>query len=234
MDRVAGFSAKGDFVSSPPNSKEIENVVNGPTITVRLGPPGTCQVEILPTEEIQKYGLPEKPGWYIEFFESLEVNPVWRDDPNLTGRFHPEYPDDLQVIVHDGGPRISEVPPEVIWATIVGTGQGYYTAIAHNQPFRIKSISQGEEFKFVIPKNAKYPFLVTDKYLEEKTKWKIIACEKCGNDELFDAPSTLISRIFPDLPKDPNLQMQNFTSFCPMCGGVQIIVNRDAENENTT
>jgi hypothetical protein len=31
----------------------------------------------------------------------------WRDDPLLKGRFHPDFPDDLQVVVHDGGPRLT-------------------------------------------------------------------------------------------------------------------------------
>lgn len=45
-------------------------------------------------------------------------NKPWRTDPALSGRFHPDYPDDLQVIVHDGGPRFTEKPPELIWVTV--------------------------------------------------------------------------------------------------------------------
>ena len=44
----------------------------------------------------------------------------WRDDPLLTGRFHPNHPDDLQVIVHEGGPRLSTSPPELIWVRLDG------------------------------------------------------------------------------------------------------------------
>src|SRR5215471_14876033 len=35
------------------------------------------------------------------------ANMNWREHPLLKSRFHPEFPDDLQVIVHDGGPRLS-------------------------------------------------------------------------------------------------------------------------------
>ena len=44
-------------------------------------------------------------------------------------------------------------------------------------------------------------------------------CDKCGLSELFDAPSDLISKIFPDIPADAKLGV--FTTFCPLCGGVQ-------------
>jgi hypothetical protein len=42
----------------------------------------------------------------------------WRKHPALQKRFHPEHADDLQVIVHDGGPRISDRKPELVWVTL--------------------------------------------------------------------------------------------------------------------
>ena len=36
----------------------------------------------------------------------------WRDHPKLKGRFHESYPDDLQVMAHDGGPRLTDSRPE--------------------------------------------------------------------------------------------------------------------------
>ncbi len=45
----------------------------------------------------------------------------WRGHPLLKGRFHPEYPDDLQVLIYDGGPRLSKHPPEVVWVRVVGS-----------------------------------------------------------------------------------------------------------------
>lgn len=30
------------------------------------------------------------------------MNEEWRDHPKLRGRFHSEYPDDLQVVIHEG------------------------------------------------------------------------------------------------------------------------------------
>ncbi len=41
----------------------------------------------------------------------------WREHPKLKGRFHPDHPDDLQVIAHDGGARITGNAPEAVWVT---------------------------------------------------------------------------------------------------------------------
>jgi len=38
---------------------------------------------------------------------------------------------------------------------------------------------------------------------------------------LFDAPSDLQAKIFPNVPADA--KMEAFTSFCPVCGGVQMV-----------
>jgi hypothetical protein len=62
---------------------------------------------------------------------------------------------------------------------------------------------------------------VTDKYLHERPAWTIHPCQNCGFSELFDAPSDLIRVVFPNIP--PGAVMQSFTSFCPLCGGVQAI-----------
>jgi hypothetical protein len=44
----------------------------------------------------------------------------WRALPALAGKFHPEHPDDLPVIVHDGGPRITRARPEAVWVRVTG------------------------------------------------------------------------------------------------------------------
>jgi hypothetical protein len=72
--------------------------------------------------------------------------------------------------------------------------------------------------------------MVTQKYLEERSKWIIHPCNQCGLDELFDAPSDLIQKIFPDTPAGSSLGM--FTSFCGACGGVQVVQDKDASIED--
>ncbi len=44
----------------------------------------------------------------------------WRNHPTLESRFHPEHPDDLEVLVHDGGPRMTDCRPELVWVTVTG------------------------------------------------------------------------------------------------------------------
>jgi len=145
----------------------------------------------------------------------------WRDDPLLKGRFHPQYPDDLQVIVHDGGPRLSRVAPELMWVRVVRkTGLGYSGTLL-NKPVGLTTVRQGEEILFLTAKSIEHPFRVSQKYLQERDRWEISPCNKCGLGDLWDAPSDLIQRIFPNTPKDA--VMKTFTSFCPACGGVQLL-----------
>jgi hypothetical protein len=57
----------------------------------------------------------------------------WRTHPKLKGRFLPEHPDDLQVIVHDGGPRVTDKRPEAVWVTITGCDGDVFTGRVLNQ-----------------------------------------------------------------------------------------------------
>lgn len=151
----------------------------------------------------------------------------WRNNALLKSRFLPDYPDDLQVIVHDGGPRITAASPELVWARVVEkTDEGHFTACVLNKPHGLKLVSEGTVIHFMIKNGWDYPVQVRSNYLEERSEWTIHACDKCGFDELFDAPSDLIAKIFPDVPEDAT--MDTFTSFCPLCGGVQGVQHKDS------
>ena len=151
----------------------------------------------------------------------MNTSPSWRNDPNLRGRFLPGSLDDLQVIVHEGGPRLSQAAPELIWVRVTGQEGSLYQGQILNVPHNLRLLQQGSSILFVAPAGAEHPLLVTRKYLSERASWKITPCDSCGLPELFDAPSDLIAIIFPDTP--PGAQMQGFTSFCPLCGGVQVV-----------
>jgi hypothetical protein len=153
------------------------------------------------------------------------VSSAWREHPKLKGRFLPEHPDDLQVIIHEGGPRITRNPPEGVWVTVSGVDGEVFRGRVLNQPHNLHSIRQGSEIKFIIADGAEFPVMVTDKYLRERGAWVIHPCSKCGLSELFDAPSDLIRVVFPNQPTDT--QMSIFTAFCPMCGGVQGVEAKD-------
>jgi len=150
----------------------------------------------------------------------------WRSDPLLQGRFHPEYPDDLQVIVHDGGPRLTKNSPELMWVSVVGKSGRAYRGKVLNSPHNLRTVKQGEEILFLGGPKGIDPFRVTPKYLQEREHWHVLPCNKCGMPELFDAPTDLIAVIFPDLKDRKDVAEIKFTSFCPLCRGVQLVPDK--------
>lgn len=151
---------------------------------------------------------------------------AWHEDLNLRDKFHADCPDDLQVVVHDGGPRLSDRAPELMWVRVVEQHPLGYIGTLLNEPHALMSVRQGDAIIFIATENCEYPFRVTERYLAERNGWNINPCDKCGFNELFDAPSDLIKKVFPDLPEDASLE--GFSSFCPLCGGIQVIVNKAA------
>ena len=155
----------------------------------------------------------------------------WREHAMLKGRFRSDCPDDLQVIVHDGGPRITRNRPELVWVSMTGMDGEVFRGRVLNQPYKLKSVRQGSEIRFLVPQGAEHPIMVTDKYLRERGAWTIHPCRKCGLSELFDAPSDLVRVVFPNTPPDARMTM--FTAFCPLCGGVQGVEARGSPAEQS-
>lgn len=155
----------------------------------------------------------------------------WRSDPRLKDRFHPQHPDDCQVIVHGGGPRVSSVPPELVWVTVTGRAGDAFRGRLLNQPHRLPHLCIDNEILFLTANGAPHPILVTPRYLSEREDWQIHPCNRCGFSELFDAPSELMRATFPKLSQDGEMAM--FTTFCALCGGVQS-VERPVEEEGVS
>ena len=152
----------------------------------------------------------------------------WRTDAAISEKFHPDFPDELQVIVHEGGPRLTERQPELVWVRITEKYGNAYRGKLLNQPQQLPSLKQGDLILFLAPNSENQPFMVTDKYLQERSEWHIGPCDKCGMPDLFDAPSDLQATVFPDVPADA--KMEAFTSFCPLCGGVQMVSTEPIED----
>jgi len=153
----------------------------------------------------------------------------WRRHPMLVGKFHPEYPDDLQVVVHDGGPRLSSTTSELVWVRAVSATDDHFEGKVLNRPTQLRSVHQDDLIHFVVPAGGEHPLMVRDKALAERSKWKVTACDRCGLTELFDAPSDLLAKLFPNMPEGS--VPVSFTAICGMCGGVQVVTNRAAEDE---
>lgn len=152
------------------------------------------------------------------------MTPTWRNHPLLKGRFHDDYPDDLQVIAHDGGPRLTDKPPELVWVRVTGEQANTFTGSVLNQPVGLMNVHQGSEIQFVVPAGGENPILVTPKYLMERDNWIIQPCDRCGLSELFDAPSDLTKLAFPGIA-DPE-RIETFTTFCPLDGGVMVVTHK--------
>ena len=72
----------------------------------------------------------------------------WNEHPKLRGRFHPEFPDDLQVIAHDGGPHTSDRRPELVWVRVTGCEDDIFTGVVLNHPTQLRGVVEGSQILF--------------------------------------------------------------------------------------
>lgn len=147
----------------------------------------------------------------------------WSGHPKLRGRFHPDSPGDLQVIVHDAGPHLSQRHPELVWVRVASFQGEVFSGVVLNKPKQLRSVAQGSEILFIVPEGGQYPLQVTPKYLRERSTWRLLMpCKKCGLTELFDPPSELVACSFPDAA----IQLSHgftFTTRCGWCGEGMVV-----------
>ena len=209
LDPQAGLSAKGGRAGDP---AQIER----PALTVRLpiGVPG----RVLDDDEAARRGLPASPPWLSFFGPQPPAHGPWRSDPGLRGRFHPQYPDDLQVLVHDGEPRRTGKRTEVCWVRVDGGEAGLYEGELLNQPHQLATVKAGERIRFLSGAGGKHPLHVTPEYLAERDGWEIQPCPSCGMKETLDPPSVMARTRFPDAGGSETAVPVMFTAHCALCG----------------
>ncbi len=179
------------------------------------------------------------------------VKAAWRDDPDLAGRFHSRYPDDLQVIVHVGEPRRSGCALEACWVRVIQGIAKYrfpilpaggrapfdpstlrwiertvYRGTLLNQPQPRMGIQKGEDLLFLHAAGLPHPLLVRRAYLEERVQWALIPCDACGADQCLDPPTVMARTRFPNSPV--GAEPIAFSAFCP-CGGTMMLVKMAGE-----
>lgn len=138
----------------------------------------------------------------------------------LRGRFHPEAPDDVQVVVHDGGPKTSAAP-EMVWVRVTGAGaNNVFRGTVLNDPQQLETVRQGASINFVAPEGG-HLLMVTGQYIAEREEWVVQPCSKCGLDELFDPPSLLVEQSFGNIEDVET--MEAVTTRCGLCGGTQVV-----------
>ncbi|MBK9030140.1 MAG: hypothetical protein IPL61_02175 [Myxococcales bacterium] len=221
MDWEAGMSAKGGPADRPDDP---------PSLTVRL--PIGAPSRILTADEVAASGRPTAPPWVEHFGPQPPTDAPWRRDPALAGRWHKQFPDDLQVLVHDGEPRRTQRPPEGCWVRVdavvpaparpsasadgapIARGAAIYVGALLSEPRALTSVAQGARIHVVPDPGGRHPLAVTEAYLAERAAWTITPCPRCGLGEGLDPPSVMAATRFPDAAAPPIM----FTAHCPLCG----------------
>jgi hypothetical protein len=219
LDAQAGLSAKG--------WREAEALACKLTVRLPIGVPS----RILDDAEATARGLPVAPDWLRAYGPQPARDAPWRHDPALIGRFHVRFPDDLQVVVHDGEPRRTERRAESCWVRIDASDDGaprpvdgqpaqrrVYGATLLNQPHYLTSIKAGDRLRLLAAPGGAAPLMVTDDYLAERPAWRVTPCDGCGLHEGLDPPSVMAATRFPDL--DPDARPIMFTARCTACSGM--------------
>jgi hypothetical protein len=110
-----------------------------------------------------------------------------------------------------------------------GKRHGVYQCTLLNQPQQLPSLKLHDSILFLPANVGNDSFMVTERYLNERKNWHIEPRKTCGMPDLFDAPSDLQAKIFPGIPADA--KMEAFTSFCPICGGIQVVSSEPTEDQ---
>lgn len=226
LDAEAGLSARGWAAAAPADA--------GLTVRLPIGVPG----RILAADEVEARGLPATPAWLDACGPQPARDAPWRDDPALVGKLHPRFPDDLQILVHDGEPRRAGTRPEACWVRLDGAEEGaprpvagqpaatrLYTARLLSTPHQLTTIAAGDRLRLIAAPGGRLPLLVTDAYLAERTAWVFTPCDRCGLHEGLDPPAVMAATRFPALAADD--RPLAFTSQCPACRGRQSLARAD-------
>jgi hypothetical protein len=169
----------------------------------------------------------------------------WLTDPSLSGQFHPNFADDLRVVVHDGEPRRTKRMPEIAWVRVTGIHRALqmptaselrtkpldtselawverpvYAGTLLNQPTGLETARQGQSLLFLHTPGVPHPLRVTEQYVTERARWAVSACDKCGADQTLDPPSIMAKTRFPNTPAGST--PISFTAFC-VCGGTMVL-----------
>jgi hypothetical protein len=137
------------------------------------------------------------------------VAQTWREHPQIKHLFRPGKPDSLPVLVHDGGPTVSDLRPEALLVTVSWEKNDVFTAAIEQAPRTVKSVGAADQIFFVMPSaGTKLPIRVTQAYIRELREWDIVPCPQCGMDHLFDCPSSLARKAGGG---------DAFDTPCPMC-----------------
>ncbi len=212
LDGAAGLSARGWRADAPHDG--------GLTVRLPIGVPG----RVLDDDEAASRGLPAEPVWLAAAGPQPPAFAPWRHDPALIGRLHPRFPDDLQVLVHDGEPRRAGKTAEVCWLRVIASedvGRRVYLGELLSKPHQLETVHQGDHLRFLPAPGGRHPLYVTDAYLAERSSWQIAPCTSCGLAETLDPPSVMAQTRFAGTAAADAPVM--FSAHCAACKGTQVV-----------
>lgn len=108
---------------------------DGDVLHIRRVTEEPAGMEVLSDAERSALGLPAVPATMEHYGSQPEPGTrwgAWRSDPRLQGRFHPDYPDDIQALI--GTQTADGLYPEQVWVGIRGCGDETCRAALLNQP----------------------------------------------------------------------------------------------------
>ncbi len=144
VDHQAGPSVAGEM----PFGMDEEGTLTAHVITRTHTIGG---MTLLTDAERNAAGLPIEPDWLRGYGPQPPRGSlwgVWRTDPKLIGRFHPDYPDDLQVWIYKGTRERMRGRPELVWVRLWSCTPEVCEGEMLNEPFHIKSLHEGDMIRF--------------------------------------------------------------------------------------
>lgn len=156
-------------------------------------------------------------------FKARLMEALWTEDPLLKGKFHPEHPDHVQVLIHAGNPKFSGKRAEIAWVRVTESRGQYYIGSLVSPPKQLDNIRQGDDMLFMAVPSGPYPFLIGADYLEDRKNWIISPCSKCGFTEMFQSPTKHAEALMrqDNVPEGKTPIM--LATSCPICGGIQML-----------
>jgi hypothetical protein len=211
-DPSAGRSARGAIVRPESFHEDVRRAIEQPDQTVRLEPPAYRAIS-LDDAAVAQLGLPDSPAWLAYYGE--QPGGPWRTDPALSGRFHPDAPDDLQVEFYDVAGH------ELMWVRTTGIDADVsgYSGRLLNNPTIVPGVAANDIVTYRASSGAIHPIWVSTTARANLRGWEA-RCASCGFDLLLDAVETIVSRQFP------HANVVTFTTRCRMCSGSMLVERR--------
>jgi hypothetical protein len=223
-DPASGPSAKGSRVDLEPSWEQLERAIKRPEMTFQVSSPGLV-FQPLPPDHVAAFRLPMQPEWTQGVGPSSGPNAggqPWRRDPSLSGKLHPEFPDDLEVRFYFPVERALEQ----MWVRVTGVDVQIsgYTGQLLNQPNTPGELRAGSVVSFRVVRGVPNPVWVTRPARENLLAWTT-RCRTCGFDMLFEPVADVARKQFPTAPRGTIPVM--FTTRCPLCAQTMTVEQRD-------